>query len=158
MKLRNLLATLACITAIAACGDKGGNDDAAANDTTAAMAPADTGPKIPRVMAIDVGLAADSLGRIVGGSLESFPEPDTLFVGVRTENTAAGTPVTIRLLQGTKTLESVTTPTGTPDEAGAARAMASLPAAAKVPAGSYRIEVLLDTVSQGVREIAIGAH
>jgi hypothetical protein len=152
---RHILMTLGLAASLIACGSDAGDDDSG-QDSLAAMA-ADTIPREPRVLAIEVGLAADSLGRIVGGVLESFPTPDTLFVAVRTQYTPAGAPLTVRLLQGDRTVDSTEIRAGEPDASQTGRAVASLPAAANASPGSYRIEVLLDGVSQGIREITLGS-
>lgn len=151
---RHLLLSLGLATALVACGSDAA-DEAAADDTTAVAA--DTIPRVARVAAIEVGLAADSLGHIVGGVMESFPTPDTLYVGVRTQYTAAGTPITVRLMQGQRTVESVDVVAGAPDANDVGRAIALLPSAATARSGGYRIEVLLDGVSQGIREITLGS-
>jgi len=152
---RQILTTLGLAAILAACGDKAPEAEAT-GDSTATMAEAQAAPTIPRVMAIDVGLAADSLGQIIGGSGEVFPQPDTLYVAVRTQNTEAGAPLTVRLKQGDRTVESVSVAAGTPDASHTARALAKLPAAATAPHGKYQVEVLLDTLSQGIREITLG--
>lgn len=151
---RHVLLLLGLATTLVACGSDA-DGDAAAEDS-AALAAADTTPRNPRVAAIDVGLAADSMGNIVGGVSESFPNPDTLYVSVRTQYTPAGATLTVRLLRGDQTVESTDISAGVPDADEIGRAVAMLPAAATAQAGSYQVEVLLDGVSQGIREIAIG--
>lgn len=137
-----------------ACGDQPAEEAGAADSTTtAAAAPM---PTTPRVMAIDVGRAIDESGRIMGGGVERFPEADTLFVHVRTEHVAAGTPLTVRLLAGDRTVESVEVAAGAADADAVGEATATLPAGATLGAGTYRVEVLLDGASQGIREIIIG--
>ncbi len=151
---RHALLSLGLAATLVACGTEAG-EEAAAGDS--AVAAADTMPRLPRVTAIDIGLAADSAGRIVGGVLEQFPEPDTLFVAVRAQYTAAGTPLTVRLLRGDRTIETVEVAAGAPDSDDVSRAVVQLPSAATAAAGAYRVEVLLDGVSQGIREITIGS-
>ncbi len=152
---RQILTTLGIAALLAACGDKAPEAEAA-GDSSAAMAAESPAPTIPRVMAIDVGLAADSMGNILGGSGEVFPQPDTLYVAVRTQNTEEGAPVTVRLMRGDRTVESVSVAAGSPDAAHTAKALAKLPSAATAAHGKYSVEVLLDTVSQGIREITLG--
>lgn len=151
---RTALLSLGLAATLVACGSDAG-DDTAAEDSTA-VAAADTMPRDPRVTAIELGLATDSAGHIVGGVLETFPEPDTIYVAVRTQYTPAGAPLTVRLLRGETTVSSVEIEAGAPDEDAIGRAIAALPAAATVQPGAYRIEVLLDGASQGLREITIG--
>lgn len=150
---RPVLLSLGLAFALVACGSDADGGAAAEDSATAA---ADTMPREPRVVAIDVGLAADTAGHIVGGVMESFPTPDTLYVGVRTQHTPAGTPVTVRLLRGDEPVEAVEAAAGAPDADNVGRIAVMLPSAATAPAGGYRIEVLLDGVSQGIREITIG--
>jgi hypothetical protein len=149
---RPILRTAALLLAVTACGDRP-DADAPAGDSAAAVAP--EMPRNPHVMAIDVGLAVDSLGRVVGSSFESVPEPDTVYVAVRTQYVAAGAPLTVRMLQGERTVQSVEVAAGTPDPSGIGRATAMLTSAANAAPGDYRIEVLLDGVSQGIRELRI---
>ena len=151
---RSVLLSLGLAATLVACGSDAA-DDAATEDSTAA-AMADSLPRDPRVTAIDVGLAADSLGQIIGGVMESIPEADTLYVAVRTQYTPASAPITVRLLRGDRTIESVDVAAGAPDADDVGRVVALLPSAATAGAGSYRIEVLLDGVSQGIRDITIG--
>lgn len=151
---RHALLTLGLAATLAACGADAGEDAAATDSANAAAA--DTMPRNPRVAAIDIGLAADTAGHIVGGVMESFPIADTLFVGVRTQYTPAGAPITVRMLSGDRTVESVETTAGAPDAEDIGRVVVQLPAAATAAAGTYRIEVLLDGTSQGIREVTIG--
>lgn len=139
---------------VVACSDKEAPDDAAEDSTAIAQAPVST---TPRVMAIDFGQAVDDSGRIMGGGVESFPSADTVYVSVRTQNTTQGTPITVKLEQGDKIIESVDLEVGTPDSNGESRSLATLPKAATMTAGKYKIEVLLDGASQGIREFSIGS-
>ena len=148
---RTASALLIIIAATAACADKGG--EAAPDDSVAAIAPEI--PRNPRVMAIDVGYAVDSLGRIVGGTYETTQIADTIFVSVRTQYTPAGIPVEVRLNQGSRTIESVRADTGTPDEQEIGRVTLTLPAGATMTPGSYQVEVLLDGISQGARPLTM---
>lgn len=154
---RQIMTTLGFALMLGACGDKAPEADAGPDSAAMAAATA-SAPTIPRVMGIDVGLAADSMGQIIGGAGEVFPNPDTLYVAVRTQNTEAGAPITVRLMQGDRVIESVSTEAGAPDESHSGRAVAKLPSAAKAATGRYRVEVLLDSVSQGIREITLGTN
>ena len=149
---RTALVPLALLALTIACGDKAGEGDTT-TDSATAVAP--EVPRNPRVMAIDVGLAADSLDRIIGGTYESIQAPDTVFVSVRTQYVAAGAPIAVRLMQGERVIESVDLTSGTPDEDGVARALATLPAGATLAVGSYQVEVMLDGVSQGIRALSV---
>lgn len=147
------LMPLALLALTTGCGDKSGETDTA-GDSTTAIAPEI--PRNPRVMAIDVGLAADSLGRIIGGTYESIQAADTVFVSVRTQYVAAGAPITVRLMQGERTIESVDVVSGAPESDAVGRVLATLPGGAKLSPGSYQVEVLLEGVSQGIRALTVG--
>jgi hypothetical protein len=149
------LVPLALLAFTVACGDSGGEADTAGDSATAIVPDI---PRNPRVIAIDVGLAADSLSRIIGGTYERIQEPDTVFVSVRTQYTEAGTPIVVRLLQGDRTIESVDLVSGTPDADAIGRALAILPSGATISAGSYQVEVLLNGESQGLRNLAVGGQ
>lgn len=146
-----ILSSLAVL--VVACGDKKAAENATEDSTTAAMTAVST---TPRVMAIEFGQAVDDSGRIMGGGVESFPSADTIYVVIRTQNATQGTPMTVKLEQGDKTIDSVEVAVGSSDGSGESRALATLPKAATVKAGKYKIEVLLDGASQGVREFSIG--
>jgi len=135
-----------------ACGDRSGGEPAA-DDSVTAIAPAI--PRIPRVMAIDVGYAADSLGRIVGGTYESTQIADTLHVSVRTQFAPEGLPVDVQLRQGDRIIESVRGHTPAPDAEDIGRVTLTLPAGATMTPGNYQVEVLLDGISQGARPLSM---
>jgi hypothetical protein len=153
MRSSLVLSTLVLLGAMA-CGDGSPPPGGAAGDSTVAAAPE---PKNPHVMAIDLGRATDSTGAIIGGALESFPELDTLYVSVRTQYVEAGAPIIVRLLQGENALAAQNLTAGAADSVGVARAVAIFPGAAKRGDGSYRVEVLLDTLSAGIREFTVQA-
>lgn len=136
-----------------ACGDQPADD--ATPDSTGTAVATEPAPTVPRVMAIDVGRAIDEGGRIMGGGVETFPEADTIYVHLRTEHVSEGTALTVRLLEGDRTLESVDVTSGAPDAGMIGEATATLPAGATLRPGAYRVEVLLDGASQGIREITI---
>lgn len=149
---RTALVPLALLALTVACADKSGDGDMTTDSATAVA------PEVPRnatVIAIDVGLAADSLGRIIGGTYETIQAPDTVFVSVRTRYVAVGAPIIVRLMQGERTIESVDVTSGTPDAEGVARVLATLPAGAGLAVGSYQVEVLLEGVSQGIRALSV---
>jgi hypothetical protein len=152
---RTSLLPLALLAFAVACGDRD-NEDGMNGDSATAIVP--EVPRNPRVMAIDVGLAADSLGRIIGGSYETIQQADTVYVSVRTQHTAAGAPITVRMRQGERIIESIDVAAGAPDVDAVGRVLAMLPAGASVSPGSYEIEVLLEGVSQGVRPLAVGGQ
>jgi hypothetical protein len=149
------LMPLALLAFTVACSD-GGREVNTADDSATAIVP--DIPRNPRVIAIDMGLAADSLGRIIGGTYETIQAPDTVFVSVRTQYVAAGTPIVVRLLQGERTIESVDVASGTPGTDAVGRVLATLPAGATISPGGYQVEVLLDGVSQGLRTLTVAGQ
>lgn len=150
---RRALASATLVVSLVACGDRQAADEPRLDSTATAVAPEI--PETPRVMAIDLGLAVDSSGRLLGGGTETFQDPPTLFVGVRTQFVDAGAPMTAKLMQGTRLIESVSFLAGTPDAERSARAHAEIPAAGSLTPGEYDVEVLLGEVSQGIRRITI---
>src|SRR5690606_40533857 len=52
-------------------------------DSTAAIAPEI--PRNPRIIAWDAGLAADSVGQLIGGAYQVIENADTLYISVRAE-------------------------------------------------------------------------
>jgi hypothetical protein len=149
---RTSLIPLALLALTIACGDQSGEPDMA-GDSATAVAPEI--PRNPRVVAIDVGLAADSLNRIIGGTYETIQAADTVYVGVRTQYVPAGTPIVVRLMQGDRNIEAVDAVSGAPDAEGEARVLVRLPAGATLSVGAYQVEVLLDGVSQGIRPLSV---
>jgi hypothetical protein len=150
---RRVLASLALLVTTSACGDRTTTDEPRLDSAASAVAPEI--PETPRVASIDIGLAVDSSGRLLGGGTQRFQQPQTLIVGVLTQFVDAGAPMTARLMQGSRTIESVAFLAGVPDGSRAARAHAELPAAGSLQPGDYDIEVLLGEVSQGIRRITI---
>ncbi len=147
------LRSAALLLLAAACG----GDAPDADDTTEMPEEAVAAPIEPRIMAIDIGIAVDSSGQIMGAGVESFPTADTLHVAVRTQAAAAGASLGIRMMRGTMTLDSTGATVGAPDADGIARTSVAFPKAATVPAGSYKVEVFLDGASGGIREFSFRA-
>ncbi len=136
-----------------ACSDKAADD--AGNQDSANVAVIDV-PASPRIVSIDIGRAVDENQRIMGGVVERLTHGDTLYVAIGASHVPTGTPISVRLLSGDKVLETMELTATEPAADGTARMTATLPAAASISAGLYRIEVLLDGVSQGIREITVG--
>jgi hypothetical protein len=142
------------LVTVGACGDRDTTDGPTLDSTTTAVAPEI--PETPRVTTIDIGLGVeDSTGRLLGGGTERFQSPARLIVGVRTQFVDAGAPMTARLMQDGRTLESVAFLSGTPNADRVALAHAELSSAASLAPGGYEVEVLLGEVSQGIRRITI---
>ncbi len=147
-----MLALPLALLMFAACADQAADQAPSGDSTTTATIEV---PTTPMVTAIQIGRAVDDSNRILGGGVEHFPPSDTLYVGVTTSHVVAGTPLTARLSKGSTVIDSATVPSGTVDPESMAHTTIVLPGASKATAGSYRIEVLLDGASQGVREISI---
>lgn len=141
------------LLAVACGGDADPADDAA---TDGAMAVEDSTPVAPRVTAINMAIAVDDNGQLMGAGVETFPNPDTLHVAVRTEGTTTGTPIAVRLRQGEITMDSTSTESAAL-AAGVATTTVAFPAAAGLPPGAYQVEVFLDGVSAGIREFRFNA-
>ncbi len=139
-----------------ACGDSA--DTPRTDEATTTDQLATEMPRNPHVMGIDLGLASDEEGRIIGGAGQSFPEADTLHVSIRTQYIDQGTTLSLVLSQGDRTIGTTTATVGANGESGDARALAIFPQVATLGAGSYRVEALMDEVSQGIREFTIGAQ
>jgi hypothetical protein len=136
-----------------ACGDNSPPPPEITEDTTqAAQMPAE-----PHVMAIDMGIAVDDSGRIMGVGVETFPSPDTVYVAVRTQAAPEGSAIGVRLLSGERTVDSTGTTTGAMDADGVGRASVSFPQAVTLAPGDYRLEVFLNGTSAGIREFRFSA-
>src|SRR5690606_613967 len=84
---------------------------------------------------------------------------DTLYISVRTQYVAAGTPISIVMRDSRGTMiDSAATTSGTPDADAMSRVLVTLPAAATAAPGQYQIEAILDGVSQAMRPMAIGTN
>lgn len=152
-----LFRPLALLLLATACG---GDAPAPEAETEAAPTEAATTlpvPTEPHVMAIDIGIAVDDSGRIMGAGIESFPNPAPLFVSIRTQATPEGTPLAARLLAGTRTVDSVGGAAAAAEASGIGRTTLELPKAAGLAPGEYRVEVFLDGASVGIREFRFNA-
>ncbi len=155
MPLRRTL-LIATLTIGAATGcSKGDAPDDGAPDTTLVVTTPDI-PATARVAAMELGRAVDSLKNIVGGVTSTFGVNDTLYLSVRSENTAPGSTIAVRwMTEAGQTIDS----TAQQIAAGAAAASATtefhLKKATAWPEGKYRAEVFLDGVSQGIKEFDV---
>lgn len=150
---RQLLPSLFLLATLAACGNNSDTDEPTLDSTPAEIA-IDV-PENPRVSSIDIGLAVAPNGTLLGGGTEQFQGASTLFVGVRTQFVDAGAPMTVRLMQASRIIETVSLVAGAPDEDQFARAHAELTAAGTLDPGEYQVEVMLGDVSQGIRNITL---
>lgn len=150
MSQRTLAALL--LLAVAACGGDAPAPDAAAEDSASAAADAIPMPTGPHVMAIDIATAVDDQGNLLGAGVESFPQPAPLYVGIRTQATPEGTPLSARLLSAGRTVDSASVGATAAGSDGVGRTTIALAKAATLAPGSYRVEVFLDTLSAGIRE------
>ncbi len=153
---KHLLLLPAALLLATACGDK--PDAPKADDVALNHEAVGEMPRNPHVMGIDLGLASDEQGRIIGGAGQSFPEPDTLHVSVRTQYIDQGTALTVALSQNGRILQTVTATVGENTPAGEARAFVVLPQVASLKAGAYQVEVTMNDASQGIREFTVGAQ
>jgi hypothetical protein len=152
----HLLRPVALLLLATACGGDAPDTDAeptaAAEATTALPMPTE-----PHVMGIDIGIAVDDSGRIMGAGVEAFPAPGPLFVSIRTQATPEGTPLAARLLSGTRTVDSTTGTATAAEASGVGRTTLQLAKAAGLAPGEYRVEVFLDGTSVGIREFRFNA-
>ena len=153
---RSVLLPIALLSLAAACADRAA-DEGVVNDSAAAIAPEI--PRNPRIVAWDVGLAADSVGQLIGGAYQSIEAADTLFVSVRTQYVAAGTPISIVMRNSSgAAVDSAAIASAAPAADAFSRVLVTLPAAASASPGQYQVEAILDGVSQGMRPLAIGTN
>jgi len=155
----HMLRPIALLLLATACGGDAPAPEADAEAYAAAADAANTlpMPTEPHVMAIDLAIAVDDSGRIMGAGVEAFPAPAPLFVSIRTQATPEGTPLSARLLASTRTVDSVGMASTAPEASGVGRTTLRLPKAADLAPGEYRVEVFLDGVSVGIREFRFNA-
>jgi hypothetical protein len=153
---RQTLLTLAVVATLAACARR----DAPANAADSAIAAATAAQpvaKTPHVRAIELGRAVDSVtNRITGGVASSYQAGDTIYVSLWTEFVPEGTGLSIRMLRGKTMVDSIDLKSGAPNAEGLAAVATRFIARTKgwTP-GSYRLEVLLDGVSQGLSDFEV---
>jgi hypothetical protein len=153
-----LLRPVALLLLATACGGDAPDADAATEPMAAAEAStALPMPTEPHVMAIDIGIAVDDSGRIMGAGVEAFPAPAPLYVSIRTQATPEGTPLAARLVSGTRTVDSTSGTASAAEASGVGRTTLQLAKAATLAPGEYRVEVYLDGVSVGIREFRFNA-
>jgi hypothetical protein len=153
----HMLRPIALLLLATACGGDAPAPDADAEAAATDAAEAPAMPTEPHVMAIDIGIAVDDSGRIMGAGVEAFPDPAPLYVSIRTQATPVGTPLSARLLAGTRTVDSVGSTAAAPEASGVGRTTLQLAKAADLAPGEYRVEVFLDGVSVGIREFRFNA-
>lgn len=151
--IRPVLASTALLFLASACGDKSADNEPTLDSAPAAVAV--QLPENPMVSSINIGLALDDSGLLLGGGTQQFAQGAPLVVGVQTHFVDAGAPLTVRLMEADRVIETVSLVAGEPDGDRRATAHAELPAAADLGIGDYRVEVLLGDVSQGIRPITI---
>lgn len=153
-----LLRPVALLLLATACGGDAPDTDAETEAAPAAeAATALPMPTEPHVMAIDIGIAVDDSGRIMGAGVEAFPAPAPLFVSIRTQATPEGTPLAARLVSGTRTVDSTSGTAAAAEASGIGRTTLTLAKAAGLAPGEYRVEVFLDGASVGIREFRFNA-
>lgn len=151
---RSLLVAALTATTLTACSKKDA-DEGAADTTAAATAPQP--PAVPRVSSIELGRAVDSTRNIMGGVTSTFGTRDTIYLAVRTENTAAGAMLTAKwMTDGGVKVDSTVQQVAQAAAAGTSSVtefhiMRDRP----WPTGKYRVEVLLDGTSQGIKDFEV---
>ncbi|MBA2292126.1 MAG: hypothetical protein H0W15_06700 [Gemmatimonadales bacterium] len=150
---RTLIVAALTVATVAGCSKNDSPDDGAPDSVTIVT------PDISataRVAAMELGRAVDSMKNILGGVTSNFGANDTLYLSVRSENTAPGSTVAVRWMNAAgETIDS----TAQQIAAGAASAAAStefhIKKATAWPEGKYQVEVFLDNVSQGIKEFEV---
>lgn len=153
---RQTLLTLAAVASLTACVRRDAPEDAADSAIAAATSAAPV-TKTPHVRAIELGRAVDSAtNRITGGVVSSYEATDTIYVSLRTEFVPEGTSLSVRLMRGKTTVDSIGLKSGSPNAEGLAVIATHFTARTRgwTP-GSYHLEVLLDGVSQGLTDFEV---
>lgn len=152
---RTLLVAALAATTLSACSKKDADDTVA--DTTPGAGTELQAPAVPRVTSMELGRAVDSTRNIMGGVTDDFGPNDTIYLAVRTENTAAGAMVTARWQTESGTTVDSTSQAVAPAVAdGWSVTEFHIMRPQPWPTGKYRVEVYLDGVSQGIKDFEIG--
>lgn len=153
---RQTVLTLAAIATLTACARRDA-PEGAADSAIAAATDAQPVARNPHVRAFELGHALDTVTkRISGGVATGFQAGDTMFISIRTEFVPEGASLGVRLIRGKTTVDSIGLKSGAPDAAGLAVVATHFVPRSKVWAlGSYRLEVFLDGVSQGLTELEV---
>ena len=150
---RTLLVAALAATTLTACSKK---DADTAADTTAGAGAEMQAPAVPRVTSMELGRAVDSTRNIMGGVTGNFGRNDTIYLAVRTENTASGAMVTARwMTESGTTVDSTSQAVAASVADGWSMTEFHIMRAQPWPAGKYRVEVYLDGVSQGIKDFEI---
>ncbi len=151
---RTLLVAALAATTLTACSKKDADDTSA--DTTPGAGAEVQAPAVPRVTAMELGRAVDSTRNIMGGVTGNFGRNDTIYLAVRTENTASGAMVTARwMTEAGATVDSTTQAVAASVADGWSMTEFHIMRPQPWPTGKYRVEVYLDGVSQGIKEFEI---
>ena len=153
---RQTVLMLAALAALTACA----RHDAPEGAADSAIAAATTAPPVaknPHVRAFEIGRAIDTTTKLIlGGVATTYQPGDTIFVSIRTEFVPVGSDLGVRLMRGTTTLDSIGLKSGTPDANNLAVISTRLAPRNKLWApGSYRLEVFLGGVSQGIKDFEV---
>lgn len=151
---RTLIVAALTVATVAGCSKNDSPDDGAPDSALVVTTP--DVPATARVAAMELGRAVDSMKNILGGVTSNFGAKDTLYLSVRSENTAPGSTVAVRWMNAAgETIDS----TAQQIAAGAASAAATtefhIKKATAWPEGKYQVEVFLDNVSQGIKEFEV---
>lgn len=151
---RTLLITTLAVATAAGCSKKDAADDGAPDSTLVIAAP--QVPTTPRVAAMELGRAVDSMNNILGGVTTNFGVNDTLYLSVRSENTAPGSTVAVRWMTAAgRMIDSTAQQIAAGAGAVASATEFHLSKATAWPEGKYHVEVFLDGVSQGIKEFEV---
>ena len=152
---------LAAATAATACGRKGARAADFDSATAAALGPSAGTPVTvttngeARAEAFDVGHSLDRMNRLTGGSGGQFSVHDTLMVSITLQNARAGDPVSARIRNGNKTVDSMSVTAPAPDSTHQAIVAMHFVNDKAWPKGHYQVEVFVGAISQGVRDFII---
>jgi hypothetical protein len=149
---RTLLITTLTVATVAGCSNKDADDGAP--DSVTIVTPDISATA--RVAAMELGRAVDSMKNIIGGVTSSFGANDTLYLSVRSENTAPGSTVSVRWMTAAgETIDSTVQQIAAGAASAAATTEFHLKKATAWPEGKYHAEVFLNGVSQGIKEFEV---
>ena len=148
LRMRSITIAALAVLSIASCKKK---DTAPAADTTT-PAP----PPAATVSAIELGKHVGA-NRRVTDTTSVFAARDTFFLAVVSENTAPGAMLTAKWsFQTGQLVDSTTQAVAAPDAASPVSVTEfHINKPSRWPAGTYKVEVLLDGASKGMREFAV---
>lgn len=150
MRFRTLLLATLAVSAIAACKKK---EEAPAAAVTPPPPPP---PPAPTVSSIELGKHIGPNKRVTD-TTSTFGVRDTVYLAVLTENTTAGSNLVAKwTFQTGQTVDSTSQAIAAPDAANPVTVTEfHISKKTAWPAGKYKVEVMLDGASKGVRDFEI---